>query len=482
MTLGERVRNAIDPDRALQAIMTSLVEAAGIKYALDIDQVSYRAGRPFKLLLVGYVGTRNTGADLRSEEIVRQFRTLFGDRNFDLSIVTLDPRLTAGYFRTARQVHMPMIFPKFLYQECQKYHGVVACEGSMFKSKFANSLSIMMASALGMSSAAGKLSVGYGGEAGEMVPALRDFVRKQCSQSLIICRNQPSREILEAMGIRTKGGTDTAWTFEPAPLTVGRDILAKHGWDGRKRVLAVCPINPFWWPVKPDVVKALAKRFGGQFNREHYQALYFHHWSEETAERFERYLDGLAYAINGFSADRAVFPILIGMEQLDREACERLRDKLDVAPPLFISDRYNMYEMVSILHNCALVLSSRFHAIVTSMTAFVPSAGVTMDERIRTLMNDRGHRNLLVEVDAEDLGEEALVALRRLDRDREAISHEIKAFIPSQLKLMGQMGIDLEDEVCRVYPDFSRRDVPRSWEHYLPRLPLALQGLLEGRS
>ena len=33
-----------------------------------------------------------------------------------------------------------MIFPPFLFREVRKYDGVIACEGSMFKSKFANAL------------------------------------------------------------------------------------------------------------------------------------------------------------------------------------------------------------------------------------------------------------------------------------------------------------------------------------------------------
>ena len=32
--------------------------------------------------------------------------------------------------------------------------------------------------------------------------------------------------------------------------------MREAGWDGEKKVLAVCPINPFWWPVKPDLGKA----------------------------------------------------------------------------------------------------------------------------------------------------------------------------------------------------------------------------------
>ena len=33
----------------------------------------WRPGQPLKLILAGYVGTRNTGADVRVEEMIRQF-------------------------------------------------------------------------------------------------------------------------------------------------------------------------------------------------------------------------------------------------------------------------------------------------------------------------------------------------------------------------------------------------------------------------
>ena len=63
--------------------------------------------------------------------------------------MTIDPSLTHGYFEEVRQILLPQV-SKFLYDECPKHHGVIACEGSMFKSKFANALSTMMAGALGI--------------------------------------------------------------------------------------------------------------------------------------------------------------------------------------------------------------------------------------------------------------------------------------------------------------------------------------------
>jgi polysaccharide pyruvyl transferase WcaK-like protein len=478
-----QLKNAFDPDRVLQEVMAGFIEAVAVERALDFRQNTWSPGKPLKLLFAGYVGTRNTGADVRVEEMIRQIRHVVGDDELELTIMTVDRELTAGYFRTVRQVEMPVVFPKFLHDECPKHHGVIACEGSMFKSKFASALSVMMAGALGMANAEGKLSVGYGAEAGNMTPALRDFVKKHCKSSLVICRNQPSREVLGKLGIRTTGGADTAWTFEPAPLPVGAEHLRRAGWDGKTPVLVVCPINPFWWPVKPDLAKMAAMKLVGQYRSEHYQSMYFHHSSPEATAKYENYLDAIAAGVNAFCSRRKCFPILVAMEQLDKHACEDLAPRLDAkvvgTPPIFASDTHDMFNMVSILRNCRWMLSSRFHAVVTSMPGLVASAGITMDERIRNLMNDRGHPHLFLEVDEPDLAAKVIDVLETLAKDTEQIREEIGRAVPKQLRLMGGMGIDFMDEVVRVYPEFPRRDLPRTPEAHLPPMEPVLTGLME---
>ena len=196
----------------------------------------------------------------------------------------------------------------------------------------------------------------------------------------------------------------------------------------------------------------------------------------------EDYISGIAGALNAFLSSKKYFPILVGMEQLDRMACEALAPRLKFDAPLFISDTYTMYDMVSVLRRCRLMVSSRFHAIVTSMPGLVASGGITMDERIRNLMNDRGHQDLFLEVDDPDLEARTLTMLERLDRDAPEISADIARAVPRQIQLMGQMGIDFADEVSRVYPDFPRRDLPRTWDAHLPELSPELQALLEGHA
>ncbi len=473
------IAGTFNPDRALRMYMASFIRTASIKDRFGLNGERWTPGKKLKLLLACYTGTRNTGADVRVEEMIRQFRHILGDENLALTIMTLDPELSAGYFETVRQILMPQVFPRFLYRECPKHHGVVACEGSMFKSKFAEALTTMMAGAIGMASAEGKLCVGYGAEAGTMSPSLKTFVARNCRDALVICRNEPSRKILEEMGIRTRGGTDTAWTFEPSPLERGAELLKKAGWDGRSKILIVCPINPFWWPVRPSLYKFAAHKLTGRHGEEHYKSIYFHDWSEESAQKYTRYLDHLAKAVTAFQKEEKTFTILVGMERLDQGACERLADRLDPRPPLFISDKHDMYDLVSVLRNGSMMVSSRFHAIVCSMPALVPSIGVTMDERIRNLMNDRGHADFFLEVDDVNLADRLLNLLRRIPRETDAIREQIGRAVPQQLKLMGKMGIDFADEVRKVYPEFTGPNLKRTWEDHLPPLPPAVRNLME---
>ena len=136
-----------------------------------------------------------------------------------------------------------------------------------------------------------------------------------------------------------------------------------------------------------------------------------------------------------------------------RAPANRISEKLGGVPVL-TSDQYNMYELVSILRACHMMASSRYHGIVTSMPALVPSAGITMDERIRNLMRERGHQELLMTVDDPDLEQKLLAALETLATQGERIADGIARTVVKNLKVMARMGVFFEEEVQRRYPEF----------------------------
>jgi polysaccharide pyruvyl transferase WcaK-like protein len=441
----------------------------------------WQPGEKLKLLFTGYNGTRNTGADVRVEEMLRQIRHILGEDKCELSVLSQNFGLTEGYFKGVDQVRLPDIFPPMLWREVPRFDGVVACEGSMFKSKFANALTTMMVGSLGIASAQNKLSVGYGAEAGQMDSHVAWMVERYCRDSLVITRNPESQEVLGKLGVSTELGTDTAWTFEPRPNDFGNEVLRKHGWDGQTPVLVVCPINPFWWPVRASVAKFAAKTLTGAFKESHYRSVYFHHAGAEVDRKYEFYLSAIANAVDRFRRENNVFPILVAMEMLDAKACRKVSDKLG-GVPIFSSADYDMYELVSLLRCCHLMVSSRYHGIVACMPALVASAGVTMDERIRNLMHERGHQDLLLTVDDPELEEKLVAIMGKLLRESEAIRDGIGRTVAKNLKVMAKMGVYFEEHVQKRYPEFPIRSGLQNWEDYLPPLSPGLRKLLENYS
>ena len=464
-------------DLGLQLWVSSLIELTKFKWMLGAGK-RWTPGERLKLLFTGYNGTRNTGADVRVEEMLRQVRHILGDENVELSVLTQNFDLTRGYFDRVKQVKLPDIFPPFLYREVRKYDGVVACEGSMFKSKFANALTTMMIGSLAIASSQNKLSVGYGAEAGHMDPSLAEMCRRYCSDSFVITRNEESSVVLGKLGVSTELGTDTAWTFEPHPNEYGEKVLRTAGWDGAAPVLAVCPINPFWWPVKASVMKAGLRAVTGAYKDSHYRSVYFHNSGRKVVEAYDRYLTALSNAVDAFRKSRRVFPILVAMEALDTRACHKMADTLG-GVPVFSSYDYDMYQLVSILRCSHMMVSSRYHGIVTCMPAMVASAGVTMDERIKNLMHERGHEHLLLTVDDPDLEEKLIGVMDTLEREHEAIRDGIGRTVAKNLKVMARMGVYFEEHLQRRYPEFPIRSGIMSWEDYLPPLSPRLSKLVE---
>src|SRR5579871_704740 len=464
-------------DFILETWVSGSIERAKAAWMLGAGK-RWQPGEQLKLLFAGYNGTRNMGSDVRVEEMLRQIRHILGADRVDFSVMTQNFDFSRGYFAGTQQVHLPDIFPPFLADEIPKHDGVVACEGSMFKSKFANALTTMMIGSLGIAAAQNKLSVGYGAEAGHMDPLVAKMCGRYCRNSLVITRNEESRSLLRELGIPTELGTDTAWTFEPRPAEYGQGVLRKVGWDGRTPVLVVCPINPFEWPVKASVAKYALRSLTGAYKDSHYRTVYFHNSGPAADRAYQHYLTSIANAVDAFRKQREVYVILVATERLDARPCHRISEKLGGVPVL-TSEEYNIYELVSVLRACRMMASSRYHGIVTSMPALVPSAGITMDERIRNLMRERGHPELLMNVDDADLESKLLVALETLATQGERIADGIARTVVKNLKVMARMGVYFEEEVQRRYPEFPTRRGEWSWKDYLPPMSTELHSLIE---
>lgn len=433
--------------------------------------------RPFKPLLLGYTGAGNIGADVRVAEIIRQFKTIFSHVGFDPGLVVLGFGSNEPALNSLRKVPMNSYFPNFLKREVDRHDAVIACEGSMFTSTFSDALTAIFAAGIGYAVQSGKLGVGYGADAGKMSERLSKFVEKVCQDGLILCRNANSQVILSQLGLNVSGGADPAWTFEPANCDA-RQILIKAGWNSRDPILAVCPVNPFWWPVVIDFAKAQALKSEGKYRDLHYRSVFFHSWSEESQQKYKSYLNALAFVVNNLQK-QGYYPILVGMERLDAASCDRLNELLNKKVPKFVSGQYGMDAMTAILRTAAISITSRFHGAVLAMSGLVPTIGVSLDSRIAYLFEENGLEKWFLECDSPDLGEKIIALVEDLETERAEIAKAYSFLVASQVKAFGQMGIELVDEIIKRDPDFPPPSLPRKWDAYLPPLSKRIENLIQ---
>ena len=165
-----------------------------------VDYAHYEPGEPLKVLLVGYNGARNTGSDVRVAALAQQVCELMGDA-VELSVMTLDAASTAVYFDgTVRQIQFSTLFFGDLLKACSEHHVAILCEGSTFKSKFADALTLYSCEAAGVMRAQGKACISYGSEVGAMEPYLKRTMRALCDSVKFSVRSAGSLEALRDLG------------------------------------------------------------------------------------------------------------------------------------------------------------------------------------------------------------------------------------------------------------------------------------------
>ena len=434
---------------------------------------------PFRPLLLGYTGKGNVGADVRVREIVRQLRHVFAHVPFAPRLSVMGATRIDPVLDTLDLLPLDRYFPDLMPGELAASDGVVAVEGSMFTSKFSDLLSATFAGALGYARRQGRVAIGYGAESGRMSPALEGFVAAAFAGGPVVSRSAATHAQLSALGLDSRLGADSAWTYEPTQRArdAVRLVLCARGWDGKAPLAVVCPMNPFCWPVRPDFARLRALQEHGLHADEQYDGVLFHAAPPGSESAFERYLAALADTVRHLR-DRGDFVVLVGMETLDGRACAKLAARLGKPVPAFVSGRCNAETIVSVLQAASLVVTSRFHASVLALAGRVPTLGIALDERIRNLFTENGLADFFVACDADRLGERLVDGVERL---RAAdVDATIVRLVQGQVRRFGGMGLVLHDEVRRVHPDFPASPLPRTWRAFLPPLSPRHEALLDG--
>lgn len=224
-----------DPEADLRAAYSTRIEAARAMPRRPPTEHP-TTGRP-RILLAGYSGACNTGADLRTGEIIRQLRVDFAG-DVDVGVLALGAHALPDWGPIAIE-RIVGHAPDAVAGLCRRYDAVIVCEGSLFTSTFSDGLAVLLTAFLGMAAVLGKPGVAYGVEADRMTPAVEGFVRAHAGGALLIARNAPSQRRLAALGLTADLGTDTGWSYPAQAPDAAFALLRAHGWDGVAEVVAL---------------------------------------------------------------------------------------------------------------------------------------------------------------------------------------------------------------------------------------------------
>lgn len=353
-----------------------------------------------RVLLVGYNGANNTGAEALLLADIADLRAVFGDQTL-LTVPTLNERNLRRYLKETPYLRIAPIPPIYVaaFRRLVRDHDLIMLvEGSSYMDTWTSALLWAYLWVGRCAHAMGKPSLAYAVDAGELRPFNRWLVRREASKSdLIVVRAEAAADRLRACGVRApiEVTADNALTFQPDPTSAG--LLGRIWPEATAPVVGICPVNFHLWPVviRPWGRKANCYRW----------PYYFSHSTERTHAAAEL-AAGYAALADELIDHHGASVALIAMEQLDESLARQIRERMAYRDRtrIFSSRDYDASQMTSILRSLDLLVTSRYHASILSLAAQTPQIAVGHDLRLKSLYQELGlHDDFFLDPDAGDL-------------------------------------------------------------------------------
>lgn len=353
---------------------------------LGTDARSARETAP-RVLLIGYNGASNTGAEALLQSDIADLRALFGS-DLRMTVPTLNERNLRRYLAEAPDltiVPIPPIFFPAIRRLVRDHDVVLLVEGSAYMDSWTSALLWLFLWATHCAAEAGKPCLAYAVDAGQLTsPLNRWLVKREGSKTdRIVARSEGAAERLRHWGVTAPivSTADNAFTFCPDPADT--DLLTQVWPEASGSVIGIAPINFHLWPV--------VIRPWGQRKHCYRWPYYFSHSTERDVAAIAL-AEGYARLADRLITDHGKSVALIAMEGLDEPFVRQVlsRMKRGDAAQIFSARHYNASQMTILLRGLDLLVTSRYHACVLSLAARVPQIAVGHDLRLKTLYAELG--------------------------------------------------------------------------------------------
>jgi len=340
----------------------------------------------FKVLLVGYNGANNTGAEARLLAIIEDVRAVLGESAL-ITVPTLNEANLRRYIKEGpnlRIVPIPSIYFFAIRRLVKEHDLILLVEGSCYMDTWTSALLWVFLWATRCAHAMGKPCLAYAVDAGELCAFNQRCVRREANKTdLIITRTQAAADRLRSLGVTApiEVTADNAFSF--------RTDSTDEGWPQRvwpeaaTGVVGLAVVDFYLWPV-------VVRLWGRQ--EDCYKWPYYYSRSTERRRATEALADGYAALADSIVAEHDKSIALICMEQLDEPLAGMIHSRMTHAnrARVFSSREYNASQMTILLRNLELLVTSRYHACVLSMASQMPQVAVGHDLRLKTIYSEIG--------------------------------------------------------------------------------------------
>ena len=377
-----------------------------------------------RVLLFGYNGANNTGSEARLLRIIEDVRAVLGPK-VQITVPTLNEKNLRRYLREGQNLRIepiPSIYFFALKRLVREHDLILLVEGSCYMDTWTSALLWAFLSSTKYARAYGKASLAYAVDAGELSLSNAEKVRREASKTdLIITRTNAAARRLKELGVSAplEVTADNAFEFEPA--AADRDFL-RRSWPGTGKGVAGLAVMDFHlWPV-------VIRPFG---RREHcYKWPYYFSRSSERCRRSLELAARWAAEADRISERYGKDIALIAMEELDEPLARATlaRMKHPEKARLFSSREHTASQMTGILRGLDMLITSRYHAGVLSLSAHVPQVALGHDPRLDSFHDELGiHEECFVGSRDPDAWRRIAEKVDRLMADPEPMRRKLAA-------------------------------------------------------
>lgn len=342
--------------------------------------------RPTRVLLVGYNGANNAGAEARVVAAIQDVRAVLGPQAL-ITVPTLNVENTRRYVHDATNVRLEEIPPMFflaMRRLVREHDLVLLVEGSVYMDTWSSLFLWYFLWATRLAHAYHKPCLAYAVDVGSASPANQRHIRREAGRTdLIITRTHAAAETLRRWGVAAPIAVtaDTAVCF---PVNVADRGLLEREWPGDERaVVGLAMVDFYRFPV-------VLRPWGPRADRYSWP-VYFAH-SPEQRRQSQALTEGYSALVDRLVEQHGRRVALMCMEELDEAIAHRVQSSVrhPEETRIFSSRDHDASQMTSILRSLDLLVTARYHGSVLALAGLRSQVAFGHDLRLKNLYQELG--------------------------------------------------------------------------------------------